>query len=152
MKTKAVYLVFAMALASGAVAYGALGGSHADRVAGPRAFAEDGPRVKLSGHTKGLYPGRHRRIRVTVQNPFPHAVKVRLVVARVKDAGPGCSRHNLVTRRSRELRPVRGGGWRHVRIAPHSARRVRVWLRMRRRAPDACQRARFPLRFRAKVR
>jgi hypothetical protein len=149
MKTKAVYLALAIALACGAVAYGALGGSDADRVAGPRAF---GPRVKLSGHVKGLYPGRHRRIRVTVRTPFRHGVKVRLVVARVKDAGPGCSRHNLVTRRSRGLRPVRGGGWRHVRIAPHSARRVRVWLRMRRRAPDACQQARFPLRFRARVR
>jgi hypothetical protein len=152
MKTKAVYLVFAIALASGAVAYGAFGGSHADRVAGPRAFAEDGPRVKLSGHVKGLYPGGRGRMRVTVRNPFRHAVQVRWVVARVKDAGPSCSRHSLVTRRSKGLRPVRGGGWRHTRIAPHSARRVGVRVRMRRSAPDACQRARFPLRFRARVR
>jgi hypothetical protein len=38
-----------------------------------------------------------------------------------------------------------------VRIPARQWRRVRVRARMRGRAPDACQGASFPLRFRIKV-
>jgi hypothetical protein len=139
MKTKAVCLVFAIALASGAVAYGALG--HADRVGATWAYTELGPPVRLSGHVKELYPGIRRHIRVEVRNRSRHPVKLRSVGVRVRPASPGCSAGNLVAGRYHGSR----------KVPAHHTKRVGLPIAMRTRAPDACQGARFGLLFKARV-
>jgi hypothetical protein len=152
MKVKTTFLALAITLAAGVLAYGTVvdgKGSHpASRAVGAD---KSSPRLRAVGGVRGLYPGGHGPVWVRVRNPFDDRVRVRWIRTRVKDAGSSCSRDNLVARRSRGLRQLRGGAWRHVRVPPHQARRVRVRIRMRRGAFDACQGARFPLRYRVKV-
>jgi hypothetical protein len=146
MKTKALILALVATVATAALAYAALRDGHASP-APPR----EPPGLRAEGHVTGLYPGRHRPAWVHVRNPFDRRARVRWIRTRVIDAGPGCSRDNIAPRRSRGLRQLKSGRWRHVRIPAHQSRRVRVRLRMRYRAGDSCQGARFPLRFRVKL-
>jgi hypothetical protein len=84
-----------------------------------------------------MYPGRHARLRVTVLNPSPVAVTMTSVQTAIGDAASGCKGSNLVVRR-----------FHGSRIIPaHGSGRVRLRVRMRRRAPDACQGVTFPLLF-----
>jgi hypothetical protein len=140
MRTTALYVVFAVALASGAAAYAAVvgnGGGQAFRWAADK----HGPHIAVSGHLMGLYPGSEKRMRVKVRNRLRHPVKVRSVRAIVRRAGPGCPARNLVARAYRGSQ----------RIPPHRARRVGLAIAMRPRAPDACQGTRFPLHLKARV-
>jgi hypothetical protein len=146
MKIKTLSLALLASVATVAVAYAALRDEH-PRPAPPR----DVPGLRAEGHMTGLYPGRHRPVWVHVRNPFDHRARVRWIRTRVIDARPDCSPDNLAPRRSRGLRQLKSGRWRHVRIPPHQTRRVRVRMRMRARAPDSCQGAVFPLRFRVKL-
>lgn len=90
------------------------------------------------GHATGLYPGARLRMRVRIRNPYDHAVRITSLKTRVGRGAPGC-RGSWV--RVRKLR-------REAVIPALASRRVRLRVRMRRGAPDACQGARFPLRFR----
>ncbi len=146
MKTKALTLALVAAVASGALAYAALRDGH-----GSPPPPREPPGLRAEGHVTGLYPGRHRPVWVRVRNPFDRRARLRWIRTRVSDAGPGCSQGNIVPRRSRGLRQLKSGHWRHVRIPAHQTRRARVRLRMRARAPDTCQGATFPLRFRVKL-
>jgi hypothetical protein len=142
MRTTALYVVFAVALASGAAAYAAVvgnGGGQAVRWA--QAADKRGPHLAVSGHLMGLYPGSEKRMRVKVRNRLRHPVKVRSVRAIVRKAGPGCPARNLVAR------PYRGS----QRVPPHRTRRVGLAIAMRPRAPDSCQGTRFPLHLKARV-
>jgi hypothetical protein len=150
MKIKTLSLVLAAVLALGALAYAALGQGGSDQVAD--AAAPDTPGLRGHGEASGFYPGLHQPLWVRVRNPLDDRVRVRSIRTRVGSAGPGCSSDNLVARHSRGLRQLRRGNWRHVRIPPHGSRRVRVRVWMRPRAPDACQGATFPLRFRIRAR
>jgi hypothetical protein len=146
MKIKTLSLALLATLATGALAYAALTGGHASP-APPREPAG----LRVEGHVTGLYPARHKPVWVHVRNPFDRRARVRWIRTRVLDVGPDCSQDNIAPRRSRGLRQLKSGRWRHVKIPPHQTRRVRVRLRMRERAPDGCQGARFPLRFRVKL-
>jgi hypothetical protein len=146
MKTKALTLALVATMATAALAYAAL----RDRQASP-APPRTPAGLRAEGHVTGLYPGRHRPVWVHVRNPFDRRARVRWIHTRVIDAGPGCSDDELAPRRSRGLRQLKSGHWHHVRIPPYQTRRARVRLRMRARAPDACQGATFPLRFRVKL-
>ena len=146
-RVKTLGLALVASLALGVVA-------HAELWGGPNA----GPAARqvpsgLRGHgqASGFYPGGREPVWVHVRNPFHHRLRVRWIRTSVGDASPGCSADNLVARRSRGLRELAGGNWRHVRIPARQWRRVRVRTRMRARAPDACQGVSFPLRFRIKV-
>jgi hypothetical protein len=99
-------------------------------------------RVKVSGHVAGLYPGARRRMPTTVRNDYGSPVRLDSIRVRAAAAGPGCSAGNLRVRGFRGARRVIGG---------HRATRVPVRVAMLASAPDACQGARFPLRFRAHV-
>jgi hypothetical protein len=148
MKIKTLSLALGAALALGALAFAGLGGgAGADRVSAPASGAE------VTGHAEasGFYPGRRQPVWVRVRNPFDQRVRVRSIRTWVRDPGTGCAGDNLVPRRSRGLRQLRRGNWRHVRIPPHRSRRVRVRTRLRAKAPDPCQGTTFPLRFRIKV-
>ena len=153
MRLRGPYLAVVIALAAGAFAYAALADDHrAHPATGAVAGDKSASRVHASGRARGLYPGGRKRTLVAVRNPFEHPVKVRWVRTTVKDASSACSGHNLLARRSRGLRQLANGRWRHARVPPHTSRWVRVRILMSRLALDSCQGVTFPLRFTVTVR
>jgi hypothetical protein len=142
VKTKAPLLALAVVLASGASAHGALATTQSDRAAREAvAGGESSSSLRVSGHVTGLYPGASKLMRVSVRNGLGHPVELRWVRATVLDAGPDCSRENLVAQRNRN----------HLPIEPHRTRALRMRIGMRSGASNACQGATFPLRFRAQA-
>jgi hypothetical protein len=143
VKKLTIQLALAATLMGAAIAYaadlGPLDGGQPDR---SRAQEHRGAKVKIHGHVRSLYPGARKRMRVTVRNRHSRPVRLRQLRTRVLDAGPGCSRGYLKVRRFKRRRY----------IPPHARVRVRVRARLTLSAPDACQGARWPLRFRAGVR
>jgi hypothetical protein len=151
MKTKTLCVALLAALAAGALAYAELGhGRRGEPSTGTPAPRESSG-LRADGQVTGLYPGRHKPLWVQVRNPFDRRARVRWIRTWVKDAGPDCADRYVVPRKSRGLRQLRSGRWRHVLLPPHQTRRVRVRLRMTSGAPNACQGQAFPLRFRVKV-
>jgi len=91
----------------------------------------------VKGHSKGFYPGRKRPMRVTVRNPNPFPIVVTRVTASVKSVTSGCPIGSVKVKR-----------WRgRARVSARGHRRVKLVVRMLPRTPDACQGARFRLRF-----
>jgi hypothetical protein len=147
MRFCALGVVLVATLALGVGSYAELGGGP-----GAEPAARHVPSgLRGHGQASGFYPGGHAPVWVRVRNPFHHRARVRWIRASVGKGGPGCAADNLVPRRSRGLRQLQSGKWRHVLIPARQWRRVRVRTRMRPRAPDACQGVTFPLRFRIKV-
>ena len=108
----------------------------------PVARVAAGPAIRpfvVRGHVSGLYPGVRKHMRVVVRNPESFAVRVTRVTAGVSNASRAC--------RARNVRIVRFTGSRT--IPGHGRIRIYLPTRMRRRAPNACQGARFPVRFTA---
>ena len=135
------YLIVAALLGGSMVAYGELAGpgSHSPTA---KAAGKSSHQPRVHGHIEGLYPGAARRMRVKVRNGYRRDIVLRKVRAIVGEGGPGCTRQNLWTRRFRG----------HRLISAHHSLRVRIAIGMRADAPEACQGARFPLRFRARAR
>jgi hypothetical protein len=143
MRAKAAYATLAITLASAALAFGALGGDRHDRApARVRAAGAGASALTISGYVRGLYPGARRGMRVEVRNRSARWARLRAVGAEVGSGRSGCSPDHLSTL-------PRSLG--HPRIGPHETRRIRIRVRMWKGAPDACQGARFPLRFRVRV-
>jgi hypothetical protein len=147
MKTKTLSVTLVAVLAAGALAWAELGPGKRTDLSPPR----ESPGLRANGHVSGLYPGLHEPVWVHVRNPFARRARVRWVRTWIRDAGRDCPGAYLVPRRSRGLRQLASGRWRHVLVPPQQTRRVRVRMRMRRDAPDACQGVSFPLRFEVKV-
>lgn len=91
----------------------------------------------VKGHSKGLYPGRKRPMRVTVTNPNPFPILVTRITGSVKSVASGCPTHSV------KIKPWRG----RARVSAKGHRRIKLVVRMLPRTPDACQGARFRLRF-----
>jgi|SRR5918996_136130 hypothetical protein len=143
MRLKVVQLAVAVGLASGATAFAALSADSDRDTGGVRApSAADGPDLIARGKLEGLYPGAVERLRVHVRNTTGRPVKLSWVRTKVLDASPECSRRNLEVRHRR--RPRRPHPWIGRR---HSTRTVKVRAKLLASAPDACQGARWPLRF-----
>jgi hypothetical protein len=138
-------LTLAAVLASGAVASATLlGGGGGDRsgdFGALPASAKVSSDLRVHGRIKGLYPGARKRLRVRVRNTYPRHARVRLVRTSVRSAGPDCSRANLHVRGNPRTR------W----IPAHSKILIRLRVRMSASAPDACQGATWPLRYRVRV-
>ena len=146
MRVPPFKLSLVIALFAGATAIAALSAGHSDggRRASAAAPAQQGHgHLRVHGKVHGLYPGSLKWMRVRVRNTSHHPLRLRWIKARARDAGPDCTRENLKLRRQR--RPS-------VRLAAHSRRRVTVPVRMVPMAPDACQGAIWPLRFKVKAR
>jgi hypothetical protein len=91
----------------------------------------------VKGHSKGFYPGRKRPMRVTVRNPNAFAIVVTRVTASVSSVAAGCP-----------PKTIRIKAWRgRARVAARGHRRIKLVVRMLPRTPDACQGARYRLRF-----
>ncbi|MGZ5289330.1 MAG: hypothetical protein ACXWZU_08905 [Actinomycetota bacterium] len=91
----------------------------------------------VKGHSKGFYPGRKRPMRVTVANPNPFPIVVTRVTASVRSVASGCPMKSV------KIKPWHG----RARVATRGHRRMKLVVRMLPRTPDACQGARFRLRF-----
>jgi hypothetical protein len=100
-----------------------------------------GDSVRMSGHVAGLYPGGTRSFRVAVENVGRRPLLVHSVGALVKNPSRSCSAASI------RLSSFRG----RLRLAPGSRRRVRLGIAMLPDAANACQRATFPLVYRARV-
>lgn len=100
------------------------------------------PAIAIEGKLTGLYPGASKRVRLRLRNRSRRARTVTAVRARALDAGPDCLAANLRTGKRR----VR------LRIPPRSQRRLGYRIAMVANAADGCQGARFPIRYRARVR
>lgn len=107
----------------------------------PSAVERPVPEIKVHGKVKGLYPGAQTTMKVGVHNRLPQRVKLTSIRARVEDASPTCSRNNVSVERFRGSKP----------ISAHRRERVRVLVTMAATTPDACQDARFPIKFKARV-
>ena len=142
MTPRTIQLALAVTLMGAAIAYaadlGPLAGSGSER---SRAHERWAPEVEIRGHVTGLYPGARKRIRLRVHSGYSRDVSLRDVRTRVLDASPGCAARNLSVRRNENPR----------RIPARRVIQVRVLVRLRMSAPDACQAARWPLRFSGRV-
>jgi hypothetical protein len=99
------------------------------------------PTFRVRGNVKGLYPGHVKKMRLRVRNPFDFAIRIHEVRARARRPFVGCPAKAVKIRR-----------WHgNLKIAPHSRRIVNVRIRMKRWAPNACQGARFPIRYRGEA-
>ena len=117
----------------------------ADR--GPASKAPSRQAVTLSGHVDDLRPGATAILPVRAKNNTPFRVRLRRVRATVGDAGPSCPRTLLQT----SADEPRKRSVRRSVIKPKGVRTVQVSVTMVPSVPDACQKAIFPLRFRARV-
>jgi hypothetical protein len=140
-----VYLAAAVALATVALAYGQIRATGTGSGAGPVAWNvaqhSHHPRLDLGGHVRHLFPGAHKRMRVTISSRFRRPLRVRSVWAVVRGGGSGCPASN-----------VRVNRWRgRLRIGAHRTRHLQLPVAMSKKAPDACQGRRFNLRFHARA-
>jgi hypothetical protein len=142
VRISALRLGIALVLISGTVAFASLSadGQRAEAPAA-KAAGKGAPHIRARGKVNGLYPGAVKKMRVRIRNRFPDPVRLRYVRTKARDAGPGCGMENLVVPAKRRTR---------ARIRPHSRRTVKVKVKMVADAADACQGARFPLRFRVR--
>ncbi len=133
----------AVALLAGAVAVAAETGLIVTERSpgGPSVVERPTPQIQVRGKVKGLYPGAQKRMKVGVRNRLPQRVRLVSVRARVHNASSQCVRQNLSVKRFRGHKPIRA----------HRRTRVRVRVTMSPIAPDACQGARFPIEFKARV-
>ena len=110
-------------------------GARSDPAPAPR------PAIGLSGHLAGLYPAVAKSFRVRIANRSRRRWVVRLVRAIPGAPNRRCPAGNL------KVAPYRGA----LELPPHARRSVSLKAAMRPDVPDACQGARFPLTFRARV-
>jgi hypothetical protein len=103
-------------------------------VGGARAFS-------LRAVARRLYPGGKRPLRVKISNHSRFPIKVTRIRIRVRhDRTHAACPPRKYVRKTRLRRPIK--------IARRRSRRVRLAIRLRYRAPNACQGAVFPLRLR----
>ena len=134
----------ALALLAGAVAVAADTGmivTERPPEAAPSALERSAPEIAVRGKVKGLYPGGTRTMKIGVQNRLDRGVRLVSVRSRPQDASGACSRSNI------RIEQFKGS----QAIAAHRRTRVRVQATMTPEAIDACQGARFPIKFKATV-
>lgn len=126
----------AVLLALVVIAAGASALWHREEAGGTAAVPH---RMVLTGRVRGLFPGASKRMRVIVRNPTRARIVLTRIWARALDV-PGCSGSYVRIRRFRGERP----------IPPRGRIVIRMRVRLSPMAPDACQGARLPVRFRAR--
>jgi hypothetical protein len=142
MRSIWLYLSCVAALASAGAAYAALSGNERQRPATASAASSKRARVKIAGHVENLYPGATSRLRLTLRNRSARRVRVRWVKAWVLDASPECMAANLSVPKRTRLKK---------KIKPTRRKRFAMWATLADSAPESCQGAKFPLRYKAKT-
>jgi hypothetical protein len=142
MRSIWLYLVCVAALASAGAAYAVLSGDEHQRPPTASAASSKHARVKIAGYVEYLYPGATSRLQLTLRNRSPRRVRVRWVKARVLDASPQCIAANLSVPKRTRLK---------MKIKPTRRKGVAMWATLADSAPESCQGAKFPLRYKAKT-
>ena len=96
--------------------------------------------LKVKGKVQGLTPGVTTPFTVTVRNNLKHRIKLRSIKAKVADASPACPRTLLRVPKVRTGKALRA----------RKTRRVQMQATLSREATNACQNARFPVRYRVR--
>jgi len=138
MRTLGITVACVLALAAGALAYDRLAqpGGRDDARASHRR-----PAIALSGHIEGLYPNQPATLKVRAVNRTARPLVLRKVKARALAAGPGCPASMLAIRSARP----------RTRLGPHRSATVRLRTLLSPASTSACERATWPLRFRARA-
>ncbi len=98
--------------------------------------------LKVKGKVEGLIPGETAPFTVTVRNNLKHRIKLRSVKAKVADASPACPGTLLSVPKVKTGKALRA----------RKTRRVRMQATLAREATNACQNAKFPVRYRVRFR
>ena len=134
---RVVTAAVALALLAGAAfAYANLSGS-VDALKAPRKTRA----LTITGHIENLQPGVPTTMTVSVRNNLRHRVRMRSLKLAIGDAGPECPGSMLITQRVRAKKSLRA----------RKTRKVPVTVMLSPDAPDACQNATFPIKYRAKA-
>lgn len=94
---------------------------------------------KISGSASGLYPGKAVPLVLTVTNPLRFAITVTSLSVSVSSASRACVASDL------KVPPFAG----HLTVRARRSAHVTLHAAMIDGAPNACQHAHFPLRYRA---
>jgi hypothetical protein len=101
------------------------------------------PQFKVRGSVGGLYPGKRKPLTLKVRNPQRYPIRVKTLTVRV-------GRSNKSGCKPRWIRPKR-----RVRVSLLVPARARAFvsypLKMLKRAPNACQGARWKLKFKGEA-
>jgi hypothetical protein len=116
----------------------ALAQSRGPRQAAPRARHA----LTVSGGVRSLFPGAHSRLPLVVRNNRGFRIRMVSLTIRIRKARAGCGPRYLRVGRFR----------RSLVVPPHGFRTLDLPVTMLATAPDACKRAAWPLRFRARGR
>lgn len=96
-------------------------------------------RFVVKGRAKGLWPGERKVLRLRINNPNASAIRVLSLSVRTKKSDkPGCSARWIKTGETKRL---------SVKVPPRSRGVALYPVSLRKKAPNACQGARWPLRF-----
>lgn len=99
--------------------------------------------LSIHGHARHLMPGRPKILRVHVRNPLSAGVGVYQLRAVVRQ---GRGRRGACPAQVIRIRP-----WKGFRVVAAGTRRTfRMRIRLRRRAPDRCQGARWTIHYHAR--
>jgi hypothetical protein len=132
-------LAVAAVMGAAAAGYAALGG--ADRGALlPRAKIEPSP-VRVSGDTSNMFPGVTTPLPIRVRNLTDGPVRLRWVRAKVRQPDGDCDPAYLHTEQI----------WPRQRIPADGRIDLEMPITLASEAPDGCQGATFPLRYRTRV-
>jgi hypothetical protein len=93
--------------------------------------------LTVSGSVENLQPGVPSVLTAMVRNNLSHPVRLRKLRLRIGDAGAACPRSMLNAKPMRARKALRA----------HRTRRIPVTVTLLATAPDACQRASFPIRY-----
>jgi len=116
---------------------------YADSPDPARAGAKRHSLVSLSGSATGLFPGASVPLPVKVRNRGARPLVITRIQVLAGAPGAACAGSNL-----RVAIPKRSG----LRLGAHASATTTLSLQMLQSAPDACQGATIPLRFKARAR
>ena len=110
----------------------------------PQAITQgaDGYRMhfSLKGTAKGLWPGRRKSLRVRIVNRNAFAIRVLSLSVRAQRSDKrGCTARWIKARKTKRF---------SLKVAPRTGEVASYPIRLAKRAPNSCQGARWPLRFR----
>jgi hypothetical protein len=129
MRTGITASLLVAALAIGAVTFA---------LAAPGPSAKQHPTAK--GHITNLWPGAVTKMPVTVKNPYPKAIVVKAIRAKV---GTGAGALGTCAGSVLKVKVWRGKGV----IKPRRSKRFLLTVTMAASAPNSCQGTRFPLTY-----
>ncbi len=124
-------------LCGAAFAYASLAGTPE-----PSHYAKKRSRVTVTGHVDDLQPGIPTLLIAHARNNTGRHVVMKRLHVKIKDASPTCPGTMLETKTLR----------RRNSLSPRTTRTVPIRITLAAGAPDSCQTATFPIRFRAQAR